>query len=134
MASPEPQRTTAAAVVDQVAFERVRIWLPEFAFAHMKAQKWVIEGKTFTECVIEGPAILATTGGVEFDGCNMGLTDDVRSLMYRSLGDRVVGAVAFSRTRFVRCHFVGVGFTGSQPFLDQMEKTLTANAAAAAGG
>jgi len=132
MAKPEPVRTTEAAVVTQTTFERVRIWLPEFAFAHMKAQKWVIEDKVFTQCIIEGPAILATTGDVEFIDCNMGLTDEVRSLMYRPLGPKVIGAVAFARTRFVRCHFIGVGFTGGQPFLDQMEKVLTANSGAGA--
>ncbi|GAA0646889.1 hypothetical protein [Brevundimonas lenta] len=81
----------------------------------------MIERKTFRNCVIEGPAVLLATGGVQFHNCNMGESGgDIRNLLLRPVGPKqVVGTIAVADTVFENCRFFGVGFTGGAAFLDQ---------------
>jgi hypothetical protein len=85
-----------------------------------------VEGRTFRDCVIEGPAVLLAGGGVNFDNCDMGASHgDVRNLLLRPVGpQKVVGAILVRDTRFERCRFFGVGFTGGADFLDHFVQVL----------
>ena len=85
-----------------------------------------IEGRTFRNCVIEGPAVLLAGGGVNFDGCDMGASQgDIRNLLLRPVGpQKVVGAILVRDTLFERCRFFGVGFTGSAAFIDHFIQML----------
>ena len=116
------------AIVARTTFEKEAVWLALLATHHVNAGVPVIEGRTFTDCVIEGPALIAIMSGTTFEDCNMGLTDDVRSLLYRPMGPRLVGAIGFSNTRFVRCRFMQVGFTSSNEVLDTLATELTVKA------
>jgi len=118
------ERTSPSALVDRDTFERLRIWLPEFALAYMAADRWSIEGKTFTDCLLEGPAVIALTGEVHFEDCNLGVAREVQSLFYRPRGPRVIGAIGFAKTRFVRCRFSQIGFAGLDAFIDPLEEIL----------
>ncbi|RZJ43243.1 MAG: hypothetical protein EON87_12650, partial [Brevundimonas sp.] len=51
--------TVDKALVERTSYEREAIWLPNLAVQHWNAGQTVIEGKTFTDCVIEGPGLLA---------------------------------------------------------------------------
>ena len=90
----------------------------------------VIQGKTFTDCQIEGPAVLLALGGVVFDGCDMGYAaGDPKALLLMPMAkNRVIGAIAMQDCRFERCNFVSVGFTGSDAFLDQFMQVLGGSA------
>jgi hypothetical protein len=83
----------------------------------MNAGDPVIRGKTFTDCVIEGPAVIAILDGMILDGCNLGATATARNLLLKPLGDKIVGAIGIADCRFVRCRFVQVGFTGNEALI-----------------
>jgi hypothetical protein len=110
----------------RTTFEKEAIWLPLLAVHCLNAGETVIADRTFSDCVIEGPALLAALDGVTFEGCNLGLATDPKSLFYKAQGPMLTGVVAFSKTRFVRCRFVQVGFTGQEAAIDAMAADLIA--------
>ena len=114
------------------SFEKTAIWLPQLAVSHFNAGRKTIDGQTFRDCLIEGPAVLAVLDGCQFEGCNMGLAADVRSLLVKPMGPLLVGSIPFSNTRFIDCRFFMVGFTGSDPVLEQFETMLLGARAAEA--
>ena len=116
-------------IVARTTFEKESIWLPLLAVHHLNAGQAVIEGKTFTECRIEGAALMAIMTGTTFEGCHMGVTEDVRSLLFRPMGPKLVGAIGFSNCRFERCRFVQVGFTSSDEVLESLASDLSLRAA-----
>ena len=111
-------------LVARTSFEKEAVWLPSLAVHHMNAGQAFIDGKTFTECLIEGPAVMAVMNGTTFDSCNMGVASDPRTLLLQPLGDKIAGVVGMSNCRFVRCRFAQVGFTGSPELLQQIEDDL----------
>ena len=86
----------------------------------------MLEGRTFTDCVIEGPAVMAVMDGTVFDNCNMGTAANPRNLLVKPLGDKMAGVVGMSRCRFVRCRFVQIAFTGSDALLAELEQGIGA--------
>lgn len=111
-------------LVARMSFEKEAVWLPSLAVHHMNAGQTVIDGKTFTECLIEGPAVMAVMNGTSFDSCNLGVAENPRTLLLDPRGDMIAGAVGMANCRFVRCRFVQVGFTGSPALLDGIEQDL----------
>lgn len=115
------EEAAGRALVARTSFEKEAVWLPMLAVQHWNAGEMTIKDKTFTDCVIEGPAVMAVMNGTFFDNCAMGTTTDVKSLLYRPVSDvKMSGVVGVSNCRFVRCRFVQVGFTGSDQLLDEM--------------
>ncbi|WP_420470404.1 hypothetical protein [Brevundimonas sp. FT23042] len=112
-------------IVARETFEKEGVWLPLLSAHSMNAGDAVIKGKTFTDCVIQGPAVVAVLGGTTFDGCNMGAASDPTSLLFTPRGPQMVGVIGLQDCRFVRCRFVQIGYTGSPAFLDDMTHTLT---------
>jgi len=118
-----PQEAEGRALVARTSFEKEAVWLPQLAVQHWNAGQMAIDGKTFTDCLIEGPAVVAVMNGTVFDNCAMGTTTDVRTLLYRPVSrSKLAGVVGLSNCRFVRCRFVQVGFTGSDEMLEDLEK------------
>ena len=110
------------ALVARTHFEKEAVWLPQLTVQHWNAGQMSIKDKTFTDCLIEGPAVMAVMDGTNFDSCSMGATTDVRNLLYRPVGQvKMAGVVGMSNCRFVRCSFVQVGFTGSDELLAQLQ-------------
>ncbi len=109
------------ALVARTAFDKEAVWLPSLAVQHWNAGEMFIDGKTFTDCVLEGPAVVAVMNGTVFESCAMGTTSDVRSLLYRPVSQtKMAGVIGMSNCRFVRCRFVQVGFTGSDDLIEQL--------------
>ncbi|WP_312598897.1 hypothetical protein [Brevundimonas sp.] len=127
-----PDEKFGRELVARTTFEKEAVWLPSLAVHHMNAGKTFIEDKIFTECLIEGPAVMAVMNGTTFDGCNMGVAGNPRTLLLQPLGDMIAGVVGMSNCRFVRCRFVQVGFTGSPELLKQIEENLLSAQAAQA--
>ena len=73
-------------LVARTTFEKEAVWLPSLAVHHMNAGKTFIEDKTFTNCLIEGPAVMAVMNGTTFDSCNMGAAANPRNLLLKPLG------------------------------------------------
>ena len=123
------------ALVERMTFEKEAVWLPLLTVHHWNAGQMSVKGKTFTDCLIEGPAVMAVMGDTHFDDCAMGITSDMKTLLYRPLGEKLAGVVGFEDCRFVRCKFLQVGFTGSEALLEELQtKVIRASDAATPGG
>lgn len=121
-----PDEAAGPALVARTTFEKEAIWLPSFAVQHWNAGQMFIDGKTFTDCLIEGPGVMAVMNGTHFDSCAMGTTTDVRNLLYRPVSrTKLAGVIGMSNCRFLRCRFVQIGFTGQDELLDQLMEGVT---------
>lgn len=121
------EEVAGRALVARATFEKEAVWLPMLAVQHWNAGEMAIKDKTFTDCVIEGPAVMAVMNGTTFDNCAMGTTSDARTLLYRPVSkDKMAGVVGVSNCRFLRCRFVQVGFTGSDELLAELEAGIRA--------
>ena len=121
MSTPPITNPAGHELVERDSFQNEAIWLPAMGVQHLNAGKFMIEGKTFTDCLIEGPAVLGIGEGVQFDGCNMGSATDIRTLLLTPRGSKAAGVIGFKDCRFVRCRFMQIGFTGPE---DEMERGL----------
>ncbi|MBL0948234.1 hypothetical protein [Brevundimonas sp.] len=122
---------TGRELVERDTFQNEAIWLPAMAAQHLNAGAFLIEGKTFTDCLIEGPAVLGMAEGVQFEGCNMGVTQDVKALFLVPHGTKAIGVVGVAHCRFVRCRFMMVGFAGNLAAVEEMAQGLTSARAVA---
>ena len=87
----------------------------------------MISGKTFTDCTIEGPAVMLALKNVVFDACDMGYTGngDVRALLLMPMAkNKVVGAIGMKDCTFRNCQFFAIGYTGGDAFIDRMLQVL----------
>lgn len=117
-----PEEVAGRALVARTSFEKESVWLPSLAVQHWNAGQMTIDGKTFTDCVIEGPAVMAVMSGTTFDNCAMGATTDIRNLLYRPLStSKLAGVIGMGNCRFLRCRFVQVGFTGADSLLEELQ-------------
>lgn len=115
------------ALVARTEFNKEAVWLPMLTVQHWNAGEMFVKDKTFTDCLIEGPAVMAVMDGTHFDSCAMGTTTDAKTLLYRPVSrDKMAGVIGMSNCRFVRCRFVQVGFTGSDELLAELETGITA--------
>ena len=113
-------------LVARTTFEKEAVWLPVLAVHHWNAGQMAIDGKTFTDCVIEGPAVMAVMRGTGFESCAMGTTADIRTLLYRPLSEtKMAGLVGMSNCRFIRGRVAQVGFTGMDDLLAELEAGIT---------
>ena len=112
-------------------FDGVALSLFELFRANLiRTRQPIIENKTFTGCIVEGPAVLLALNGVNFDGCNLGAdSGDPRSLLVMPMAkNRVTGAIGVRNCTFKNCGFFAVGYTGPDAFIDQMIQVLDASA------
>lgn len=121
-----PAEAAGRAMVARTSFEKEAVWLPVLAVNHWNAGEMVITGKTFTDCVIEGPAVIGVMNGTMFDSCNMGAATNPRNLLLKPLGDKIAGAIGMADCRFVRCRFAQVAFTGDDALLADLEAGISA--------
>ena len=107
-------------------YKAVAVWLPQLFMETSRAGAPIVENRTFIDCLIEGPGVLLPLEGCHFDGCNMGdAQGDPRNLLLQPAGpQRVTGAVPLKHCTFINCRFLGVGFTGSKAYLDEMTAAL----------
>ena len=95
----------------------MKIWLPQLILEAVQRGEGSIQGKTFTDCLFEGPALMVPVNECHFDGCNMGAVKDLNSLFYAPKGTVLVGAVPFENCRFINCRFSQIGFTDERTFI-----------------
>lgn len=126
------EEAAGRALVARTTFEKEAVWLPMLAVQHWNAGEMAIKDKTFTDCVIEGPAVMAVMNGTTFDSCAMGTTTDVKTLLYRPVSKTMMaGVIGVGNCRFVRCRFVQVGFTGSEELLTELENGIKTSSGSA---
>ena len=88
---------------------------------HMRTNRSVIDGITFTGCRIEGPAIMLVLDGTTFEATNFGESKgDIGNLVLRPTRNMAIGAIPVRNCTFVGCEFAMLGFTGNAAILDQI--------------
>jgi hypothetical protein len=107
------------------AYQSVKIWLPQLILEAVQRGEGSIQGKTFTDCLFDGPAVIVPLGQCHFDTCDFGLSrGDMRNLLLSPMGPNVNGAIPFKDCTFVRCSFLSVAYTGSPEFLHEMSTNV----------
>lgn len=102
-------------------FENVDIILYELYAAASAQGAGLIQGRTFTGCRFQGPAILLASSGVTFTDTNFGDSrGDIKNLLLQPVGDKAIGAIPMRDCDFIGCEFYGVGFTGTDEFIEQV--------------
>ncbi len=111
-------------------YRNLHVWLPQLFLETTRSGSLVIENRTFTRCIIEGPAVLLPLEGCNFDGCNLGDTrGDSQTLVLKPRSPQsVTGPIPLRNCSFINCDFVGVGFTGTERFQDEMIAALNGTA------
>jgi hypothetical protein len=80
-----------------------------------------IENRTFTDCVIEGPALMLVQDGVHFASSNFGKTGgNMRNMLFQPMGDVGIGAIPVRNCTFTRCQFNAIGITAGETFLQDL--------------
>ncbi|WP_372692436.1 hypothetical protein [Brevundimonas sp.] len=126
---PINRAVTDAPDLNAAAFKDVDIVLYELYVAASKNGAGLIQGRTFTGCRFQGPAIILVSEGVTFDDTNFGDSrGGIQNLLLRPVGDKAIGTIPMRDCRFFGCEFYNIGFTGSGDILDQLAAipTLTA--------
>ena len=116
------EEAAGRALVARTHFEKEAVWLPSLAVQHWNAGQMAIDGKTFTDCVIEGPAVMLVLEGTHFDGVDFGPSGgDLRNILFRPMsGQRAIGAVPVRNCTFRNCQFHTLGITGSDDLLQML--------------
>ena len=98
------------------------VWLPGLIMESLADGEAVIKGRTFTNCLLHGPAVFLAVQGVSLNGCNVGhARGDMRNLVLRPVSPTsVVGAIAFENCTFTDCDFDKIGFTGAESFIQSI--------------
>ena len=121
---PSPLRETRKAADPLAAtFNDGHFALFDLYRAHLQAGGGaIIEGRTFTDCRIQGPAVMLVLDGVDFEGVNFGPTGgDMRNMLFRPLsGDIAIGAIPVRNCSFRNCRFETLGITGSEDLLQML--------------
>lgn len=113
-------------------FVGVTVSLHQLFYQNMQTSRQpLIRGRTFTDCIIQGPSVLLAIAAVTFDTCNLGSSgDDPRSLILMPMAkNAVVGPIAVAECTFTRCDFMGIGYTGPDTFIEHLIEVLEAGAA-----
>jgi hypothetical protein len=73
----------------------------------------IIRGKSFTNCLIVGPAVVAPMGHTSINNCVFIGTPDA---LYWDVSERglVIGAIALEDCTFEDCRFERTGFAGTE--------------------
>lgn len=110
-----------AADLNAKTFENVDIILCELYAAASAKGVGLIEGRTFTGCRFQGPAIVLVSDGVTFSDTNFGDSrGGIRNLLLSPVGDKAIGTIPMRDCQFIGCEFYGVGFTGTPEFIAQV--------------
>ena len=120
----QPSSTTAPRALDPLAtaFTGANFALFDLYRASVQAGGGVmIEGRTFTDCVFEGPALMLVLEGVHFESTNFGPTGgDMRNMLFKPMGNVGIGAIPVRNCTFTNCRFNTLGITGNEDLLQML--------------
>ena len=90
-----------------------------------------LKGRTFRNCVLQGPAVLMVLQGTRFERVSFGAPGHISEILFSPVsGTKAIGAIPLEDCVFEDCRFLACGFTGSQTFLDLMVRELGPQAGA----
>ena len=120
----QPASTTASRALDPLAtaFTGANFALFDLYRASVQAGGGVmLENRTFTDCVLEGPALMLVLEGVNFESTNFGPTGgDMRNMLFKPMGNVGIGAIPVRNCTFTNCRFNTLGITGSEDLLQML--------------
>lgn len=93
--------------------------------ASLTVTNYLIQGYTFSNCQIVGPAVLAMLGNVDMSHCTY--ESDINSLFWEvdpAVRPLVFGAVGVQDVTFSQCSFQAIGFAGPRALKEQMEAAV----------
>lgn len=115
------RRFNPAADLSKTTFVNEDMSLHDLFLHHLRINRPVIEGVTFTGCRIEGPGIMLVLDGTTFDRTNFGESKgDIANLVLRPTGSMAIGAVPMRNCTFIGCEFYMLGFTGNDSTVEQL--------------
>jgi len=130
--TPMRVNPTPSDLVTPTVFDGVFIPVTALVEARRVTDRPRIEGVTFRNCLLQGPAVLVPTTTTKFDNCNLGeVAGDRRNLFLKAMGPMIIGGVSVAGCQFESCTFVGVGFAGNDSMIDQFISHLAPGGAAA---
>ena len=120
---------TKLAQVDASArlFENAQITLFDLFRANMQSGGGsMIEGRTFRNCVIEGPAVILVMPGTRFERTSFGAAPgDIRSILLKPMSaTHALGAIPMGDCVFEGCQFFACGFAAHENWLNLMIQEL----------
>jgi hypothetical protein len=93
-------------------------------------QPGLIQGRTFRNCRLQGPATLLISAGVTFKDTNFGDSGgDMRNLLLKPMGQRALGTIPLRDCHFDNCAFIYVSFTGPEAVLNDLASVPVAGSA-----
>lgn len=119
---PMPPGMTRATDFSASAYDRQAVSLLDLIRERMARGENTIRNVTFTNCRVEGPAVVLVVGACRFDGTDVGNPGgDIRSLVLLPASpSAVVGAIPIQDCEFRGCQMIGIGYTGPESFLNQI--------------
>jgi hypothetical protein len=82
-------------------------------------EKPVVHSRTFTDCVIKGPALIAFQVSVDMKETLLGIPP-VESVLYELVPGERQGLIAFVNCKFVRGRLEGIGYYGDKKMLEML--------------
>ncbi|MFN3932476.1 MAG: hypothetical protein ACK4JY_12075 [Brevundimonas sp.] len=130
--TPTRVNPTPEDLVTPTVFDGVLIPLSALVEARRTTDRPRIEGLTFRNCVIQGPAVLVPNSTTTFESCNLGeAAGDRRNLFLKAVGPMIIGGLSAAGCQFESCVFLGVGFAGNEAMIEQFVGHLAAGGAQA---
>ena len=115
-------------VVDPMAteFSNIQISMYDLYRASLQAGGGVsLKGRTFRNCVLQGPAVLLVLKGTRFERTSFGAPSHISEVLFSPVSSsKALGAIAIEDCVFEGCRFFACGFTGNQGFIDMMLREL----------
>ena len=106
-------------------FNRIQVEIHDLYRANLETGGVVLKDRVFTDCLIEGPAVMLVLPGTRFSHCQFDSDNDIRHILFTPVSPaKAIGALPLQNCVFERCRFVAVGFTGHQNFIDLMIKEM----------
>jgi hypothetical protein len=119
--TPAPTSGTPSFDPRATSYDRIGITLYDLFAANLAAGGGsVIEGRTFRNCRIAGPAVMLVLEGTTFHATNFGPSHgDIRSILFKPMSEKyALGAIPVRNCRFENCTFSALGITGHENFLN----------------
>lgn len=88
----------------------------------------MVEGVTFQDCLVLGPAVVVPLGETRIENCSFAGTPDAIFWEVSEGRDLIIGAVGLSECKFDGCRFERVGFAGGRDILEALRGAGDANA------
>jgi hypothetical protein len=90
------------------------------------AGKPLIEDRTFTDCVIRGPAVITLLSDCLSDHCTYGQGQSIADCLYLVEANRtVVGPIGFVSCKLIRCRMEQIGYVGNAALMEILKKIPT---------